>query len=65
MTTQQYANAKVRSGQFPMMSIEASTFGGAFWLMSDDREPLASFMSVGAAEKARSKAIETACRRYA
>lgn len=66
MTLQQYANSKVRAGQFPGTSIEPGTFGG-FWVVDDEFRTLdrAYFNNREAAEKARSSAISKAVGRFA
>lgn len=66
MTPAQYAKTKVINGELPSMKIEKGNFG-AFWLHDADYKMLKcnAFISREAAEKYRSKVIETAVRKYA
>lgn len=62
-TPTQYAKQQITAGAFPMMVIEAGRFN-TFWLHDSDYRMLDSkaFTSREAAEKARSRAIDSARR---
>lgn len=68
MTLQQYANAKVRAGKLPNITIEPG-LGGVYWLHSDYedgvREVFGYAVGISAAETARRRAIDKAVKRYA
>lgn len=65
MTLQAYINNEIKAGRFPQTSITSAAACNGFWLEDGDFNPIAFFASREAAEKARSKAIVKATRKFA
>lgn len=66
MTPAQYAKQEITNGRFPMMVVQPGEHG-TFWLHDGDFRMLDGrcFTSREAAEKLRSKIIQTATNKYA